>query len=135
MLTRISRSRIMKALLLLSLFLATPIYAAEQSFIITDGASLKRGLDIYFDSTREANSEDTIRAVEAATYTQAFGEACYAWQSTAPDKAPFRLPPDRLNAEQFAKIVRKYLSDHPERLREKAQVLMFDALKSAFPRK
>ena len=44
-------------------------------------------------------------------------------------------PPDQLNAEGFAKIVQKYLSDHPARLREKAQLLVFDALKAAFPRK
>ena len=84
----------MKALLL-CLLLAVPVYAADQSLIITDGASLKRGLDIYFESrasTREFSIEETARAVEAATYTQAFGEACYAWQSTSPDKAPFRLP-------------------------------------------
>lgn len=127
----------MKALLL-CLLLAVPVYSADQSFIITDGGSLKRGLDIYFGfraSTREASLEETARAVEAATYVQAFAEASYAWQSTSPEKAPFRLPPDQLNAEEFAKIVQKYLNDHPTRLREKAQVLVFDALKAAFPRK
>ena len=128
----------MKAFLL-SLLIGASMYAAEQSFIITDGVSLKRGLDIYFEfaggSTREANYEEITKAVEAPTYIQAFGEACYAWQSTAPDTAPFRLPPERLKAEDFVKIVRKYLSDHPEKLREKAQVLVFEALKSAFPRK
>ncbi len=38
----------MKALLVW-LLLAAPIYAAEQSFIITDGTSLKHGLDTYFE--------------------------------------------------------------------------------------
>ncbi|HWY52592.1 MAG TPA: Rap1a/Tai family immunity protein [Chthoniobacterales bacterium] len=132
----LTRADNMKALFFALLVASTA--EAQQSYVITDGKSLKDGLDIYLEfraGTRRVTWEETMRAAEAATYTQAYAEACYAWQSTAPDKAPFRLPPERLNAEEFVKVVQKYLNDHSERLRDKAQILLFDAIKSAFPRK
>jgi hypothetical protein len=106
--------------------------------MITDGQSLKDGLDIHEEflaGTRKVTWEETVRGTEAATYTQAFAEACYLWQMKFPNQAPFRLPSDQLIAEEFAKIVHKYLKDHPDRLHERAEFLVFDAVVAAFPRK
>ncbi len=120
----------------IAIFTAT--LRAQQTYIITDAKSLKEGLDIYLEfraGTRRVTWEEAVRATEAATYTQAFAEACYMWQQKSPEKAPFKLPSDQLIAEQFAKIVHKYLSDHSNRLGERAEFLVFDAVVNAFPRK
>ena len=124
--------------LLLCLLMTVPLYADEKSIVIDDGASLMHGLDVYFDvrnGAPEPSHGEALRAVEAATYTQAFLAASYISEGTCPDKAPFRLPPHGVNAEEFAKVVHKYLSDHPERMHEDAHVLVFDALKAAYPSK
>ena len=128
----------MKTAITLCLLAWVSLQAAEPSYTITDGKSLKDGLDIYLEfraGTRRVTWEETVRATEAATYLQAFAEACYMWQMKSPDEAPFSLPSDLLIFQQFAKIVHKYLSDHPDRLHERAEFLVFDALTSAFPRK
>jgi len=123
--------------LLLALLLASTAHA-QQSYVITDGKSLKDGLDIYLQfraGTRRVTWEETVRGTEAATYTQPFAEACYMWQMKTPETTPFRVPSDQLIAEKFAKIVHKYLSEHSDRLGERAEFLVFDAVVSAFPRK
>jgi hypothetical protein len=88
-----TRSKLIMMILLFCSCLAA--VHAQQTYVVTDGKSLKEGLDIYLEfraGTRRVTWEETIRATEAATYAQAFGEACYAWQSTSPEKTPFRLP-------------------------------------------
>jgi hypothetical protein len=135
MLTRTHSKAIVTALLFCFCF-AGAVHA-QQTYIITDGKSLKEGLDIYVEfraGTRRVTWEEAVRATEAATYTQAFAKGCYMWQQKAPEKAPFTLPHE-LIAEQFAKVVHKYLSDHPDKLGEGAEFLVFDAVVSAFPRK
>jgi len=125
-----------RALLVGLVFAAT--VQAQQTYVIRDAKSLKEGLDIYLQfraGTRAITWEETLRATEAAAYTQAFAEACYMWQMKSPEKAPFRLPSDPWMAADITKIVHKYLSEHSDRLGERAESLVFDALVSAFPRK
>ena len=40
---------------------------------------------------------------------------------------------DAINRKQAALIVQKYLADHPEKLAQKAPLLVMDALANAFP--
>jgi hypothetical protein len=42
-------------------------------------------------------------------------------------------PPGASNNSQYARIVVKYLRDHPEKLHERDSLLMFSALAQAFP--
>src|SRR5437899_12925203 len=66
--------------LVFCLLALSPLQAAGPSYMITDGQSLKDGLDIHEEfqaGTRKGTWEETVRGTEAATYTQAFASACY----------------------------------------------------------
>jgi len=103
---------------------------------ITDGRSLADGLDL-FEKSQAGTSvtwPEAAKATMAASYAQAFASACVVWQTKFPGQAPFNLPAG-LTPEQFVKVAHKYLNEHPNRLHDRAENLLFDAIVAAFPRK
>src|SRR5438105_15781335 len=115
MLALTQRSTLIMRGLVFCLLLSVTVQGADQTYIISDGQSLKDGLDIFEEfqgGTRRVTWEETVRASTAVTYAQAFAKACYLWQHETPNQAPFHLP-SPLMADQFAKIAQKYLKEHP----------------------
>jgi hypothetical protein len=128
--------RFMKTIVLLLLLSAT-VYGAGQQSVISDSQILKDGLDIFDESAsgaRQFTCDEAVKAATAATYTQAFGSACVVWQEKFPGQAPFHLPLP-MKPIQFLYVVHQYMKDHPEKLSEKPELLMFDAVVAVFPRK
>ena len=125
----------MKALVFYLLVLSATT-AASATYMITDGRSLAEGLDM-FEKSQTGTSvtwPETVKATMAASYAQAFASACVVWETKFPAQTPFNLPAG-LTPEQFVKLVQKYLKEHPDRLHERAENLLFDATVAAFPRK
>lgn len=126
----------MTKVLIFCLLLGTVYAEASVPYIVTDGQSLANGLNLY-EKSKTATSmavEDVVTGVMAAAYTQAFVSSCYVWVKKFPKDAPFTLPL-HLTAEDSIKIARKYLGEHPDRLHERAEFLLFDAVVAAFPHK
>jgi hypothetical protein len=48
-------------------------------------------------------------------------------------KTNYICPPDQIHPIQIIRVVHKYLKDHPEDLHEYRGILVFRALKQAFP--
>jgi hypothetical protein len=122
--------------LVFCLLLVTVAAEASDPHIVTNGQSLATGLDLY-EKSKTATSialEDVVTGVMAAAYTQAFVSSCYVWMEKFPKDAPFSLPL-HLTTEDSIKIARKYLAEHPDRLHERAEFLLFDAVVAVFPRK
>jgi Rap1a immunity proteins len=125
----------MKALAF-ALLLSTSASLLAGTGVITDGQSLADGLELYERSQAGTSVTwpEAAKATMSASYAQAFASACVVWQTKFPHEAPFRLP-SGLTPEQFVKIAHKYLKDHPDRLKERAEFLLYDAAVAAFPRK
>jgi uncharacterized protein involved in tolerance to divalent cations len=126
----------MKNALIFCLLLVTVARASDSPSIVTDGQSLGNGLQLYQKSKTASSMalEDVVTGVMAAAYTQAFVSSCYVWEEKFPKQAPFNLPL-HVTTEDSIKIAQKYLAEHPDRLHERAEFLLFDAVVAAFPRK
>lgn len=73
-----------------------------------------------------------------ADWCQGFVEGVYLgvrWESDEVKDMgrPFCTPPEGVKSSQLVAVIRKYLSDHPERFHHEAHLLVVDALHEAFP--
>ena len=104
--------------------------------VVTDGKSLLYGLDLCQRGVAgdSLDCEETVIATSAASFTQSFAAACHVWETKFPNQCPFNLP-STLMATEFIKIAHNFLREHPDRIHESAESLLFDAIVAAFPRK
>jgi hypothetical protein len=126
----------MKKAFIFCLLFVTVAKGSDSPSIMTDGQSLANGLQLYQKSKSSSSMalEDVVTGVMAATYTQAFVSSCYVWEQKFPKQTPFNLPL-HLNTEDSIKMAQKYLAEHPDKMHERAEFLLFDAVVAAFPRK
>jgi hypothetical protein len=117
------------------MFIATVCEAGNGSGAITDGNSLSEGLRLFYKGADrgELTRGESESAFAAISYLGGFLGGCGIWQVESQHNAPFQLPKEGLGTMQFAKIVNKYLQDHPDRLHIKAEFLLYLALRDSFP--
>lgn len=87
-----------------------------------------RQLVALLDEEKDVNLNEAARC---AGYIQGIHELTRLYQAT---KLPtLYCPPDTVTMGQVARIVEKYLRDHPAKLHEPGSILVTDAAKEAFP--
>jgi hypothetical protein len=120
----------MKKVLFALVFLLMVTISEGAIHPISDGNSLSEGLRLL-NNEKTTVSEDQTGLV-AMSYVQGFLHGCaVSWSANR--NLPFTFPKEGLGTQQFLKIVQKYLNHHPDRLHERAEFLLFLALRDSFP--
>jgi hypothetical protein len=126
----------MKSLLssiLLLLTLHVPDVEAAP-FVISDGLSLQQAFKLVdrIEANETLTKDELISAFSAMGYLRGFLGMAVGWSRNDPS-APFKLPEKGIGVGQLQQIIVKFLADHPERLHESADRLLYDSLVQAFP--
>jgi hypothetical protein len=126
--------RCMKILLVFAFFFLAPLSRGDTEPGISDGNSLAEGLKA-FNTLLDGGSltrNQEYQAFCASSFVQGVFSGCAMWNILSPN-TPFEFPKQGLQTRQVIKIVSKHLNDHPERLHENAEFLIFSALRDSFP--
>jgi Rap1a immunity proteins len=101
-----------------------------------DGNSLLRDCTSAIrlaDGVAGISEDDVRRAMFCSGYLSGFLDAHALTTSFNGGKKLFCLPESGISGEQAARVIVKFLQDHPERLHESARILAMIALQMAFP--
>ena len=97
----------------------------------TDGNSLARVLWAIDHESSGLTAAQKLDYLAGTSYLTGFLDACCIAQQVKVDQG-FKLP-NGISVLQFAKLVEKYLNQHPERLHLTARELCYMALRDSFP--
>jgi hypothetical protein len=105
-------------------FIANPAFAMPE-----------RGDDLLWGLT--AQGADEIKAVSSQAvcfgYVSGMIDSYKILSAVNPSIRFICLPRQGISTDQATRIIVKWLQEHPERLHETPRILVFDALRSAFP--
>ena len=120
------------AILLVSALSAAP--GSNGSQPPNDGSALLRscGAAVRLSDGARLSDAETVQAVHCAGYVSGFLDALalLRWKGGA---TPVCVPAAGIENDQAARIVVKYLRQHPERLHESGRILLITAIAEAFP--
>jgi hypothetical protein len=106
--------------------------------VIVNSSDLAKGVKLFLravdgDKSFERDLEARESMNAAGNYLLGF-RSCAVLTARVIDAPPFILP-DRMTVEQVARVVDKYITDHPEKLHEPPELLVWNALNDAFHNK
>ena len=107
---------------------------AKAEWEVTDGNSLARGMALVkrAQASGVLTADEKNTALSTVNYLRGFLGSSSLWSRI--DKAsPFKFPQDGIPTIQLEKVVDKYFANHPEKLHESADFLVYLALMESFP--
>ena len=83
----------------------------------------------------EASNEENLKIREVIGYLRGFTDMALFGETIKGGQPLYTLPDAGVTPLQMAKLVKKYLGDHPEMLKKQAGEVMYFVLIDAFPKK
>ena len=111
------------------------IVIISSMFPVSAAADAVRGEQLLHWLTGKANSEieATMDRAKSMAYLSGLLDSYVVLSAIAPELKIYCVPPKGISIGQAREVVVKWLSNHPERLKEEARILVLYALQDAFP--
>jgi hypothetical protein len=106
---------------------------------IVDSSDLARGARLavrYNDGDKSfENDIESVASITAVlNYLEGFSNCAVITENVSKDSIPFLIPKG-YNSPLLARVVDKYIADHPEKMSDPPGVIVWNALFHAFPNK
>ena len=86
-------------------------------------------------SEKKTSFEENLKIREVVGYLRGFTDMALMGETIKGGEPLYSLPDDGVTPMQMAKLVKKYLEGHPEKLSKQAGEVMYLVLIDAFPKK
>jgi Rap1a immunity proteins len=101
---------------------------------IDDGNSLLTNCSVIEKSLDDINAEQRLALATCLSYIDGFREGFLVGATMGEVEKPLLLClPEHVTSGQTARVIIRFLQNHPERLHQPAATLTYEALNKAFP--
>ncbi len=122
----------MKTLFVIAVSLICYWWCSGQDVKITDGNSLLERCELVLK--QNPNGEEGLLVMHLAAYLSGFTDGVIASAGLQGQEVPYNIP-GNVSLLQQVRIIKKWLEDHPKDLNKDPRLLIWTALRDAYPLK